>query len=794
MELLLRLTWFILLILTVVTKGWALEHECSHHKVLARNRPVASLNVDQHHHHPHPQIQQHHERSKRAINRDWQPIRIHPHYVQDKIQLKEKSYQFLRNRIIPDALNYFKKALSVQPIEHPLQFHACQSTWNSTTRQCKTLQSIQCGPNHHNDHLLEEHYSQIQHCNTSNCRSYGGHGIANTDYLLYIYSLSDDICQSGVLAYASVCGVYQSTGRPILGYINFCPNTFSESHDYQSIRNIAIHELFHTLGLSSMFFTKFRKRDGSIYSAVEHITVNGRQVRAITSPKVMEVARKYFSCNFIQGVELEDGGLSGELSSHWEMRILRHEIMTAASTVGLGRLDSVSEFTLALMEDSGWYRPDYNAVFKRKMWWGKGLGCHFLYGNCSNPSHYPYACDNIYFSGCTDDHDAWGECKTNKWMNNCKVNMAYIDGVCSDNNNAASVSDLNGNCGPKFDRNSRCLLSTLTSSKYHRIPSGFCMDMTCVNNTYHQKIQIVLKYNEYEALCVHGGEFIEFPDCNGFVLCPSIEKACIRPYTDSNGFLPILCSDHCLSCSLSTSCNQCMPGYHIKNGLCYKTRATTPPTETKPPTRSINRSYAITNLIPSQQPDVKIPSSTQSIPSADRSTATRRKSWDVNDQHFKNYRIHFNENEKQSTATSTSMPSVNVSQISKENQTQLLNTTNATAMIFSTTNYHLAVATTPWGKIVHGLTIRQWTIIGGIGLCVIVLILVAGVIYKYSLRTDKSMKPYRTFSDSKTGSNTRLLQASPLKNVDGFTPSRKDKNHLKITINKQSQYRSLAVV
>lgn len=43
----------------------------------------------------------------------------------------------------------------------------------------------------------------------------------------------------------------------------------------------------------------------------------------------------------------------------------------------------------------------------------------------------------------------------------------------------------------------------------------------------------------YEALCFNSYEIIKFPGCNGFAQCPSIEKACIRPYVDNNGVLPI---------------------------------------------------------------------------------------------------------------------------------------------------------------------------------------------------------------------------------------------------------------
>ena len=77
----------------------------------------------------------------------------------------------------------------------------------------------------------------------------------------------------------------------------------------------------------------------------------------------------------------------------------------------------LSEFTLALFEDSGWYKANYTALYNLKqnpLQWGKGrnrhntdltfmyvqlylyvtgLGCAFLMERCTNKSTFPYLCD-----------------------------------------------------------------------------------------------------------------------------------------------------------------------------------------------------------------------------------------------------------------------------------------------------------------------------------------------------------------------------------------------------------------
>ena len=52
-------------------------------------------------------------------------------------------------------------------------------------------------------------------------------------------------------------------------------------------------------------------------------------------------------------------GGDGTASSHWEKRVLRGDIMCGSIQSGAGV--AVSNITLALFEDSGWYVPDYGA-------------------------------------------------------------------------------------------------------------------------------------------------------------------------------------------------------------------------------------------------------------------------------------------------------------------------------------------------------------------------------------------------------------------------------------------------
>ena len=67
----------------------------------------------------------------------------------------------------------------------------------------------------------------------------------------------------------------------------------------------------------------------------------------LNSSKVVEVAKKYYNCDSIKGVELEDYGGDGTTGSHWEERILLGDIMN-----GVVYLEEqvISEFTSAVLD------------------------------------------------------------------------------------------------------------------------------------------------------------------------------------------------------------------------------------------------------------------------------------------------------------------------------------------------------------------------------------------------------------------------------------------------------------
>lgn len=77
---------------------------------------------------------------------------------------------------------------------------------------------------------------------------------------------------------------------------------------------------------------------------------------------------------------LEDNGATlSSKGSHWDKYIVYNEYMSPQLT---NNFMYISNLTLALFEDMGWYVADYN--FSMGLQWGKNSGCTFFDQTCSN--------------------------------------------------------------------------------------------------------------------------------------------------------------------------------------------------------------------------------------------------------------------------------------------------------------------------------------------------------------------------------------------------------------------------
>jgi hypothetical protein len=119
----------------------------------------------------------------------------------------------------------------------------------------------------------------------------------------------------------------------------------------------------------------------------------------IGSKRVLEVGKKYFNCSTCNAIELDNLGGNGTMISHWKSKILLGDYMNGNIYT---EEQVISEFTLALLEDSGYYKANYYTG--GLMQYGRNKGCSFLYSKClgingTNPSF-----ENEFFDILTSDN------------------------------------------------------------------------------------------------------------------------------------------------------------------------------------------------------------------------------------------------------------------------------------------------------------------------------------------------------------------------------------------------------
>ena len=121
--------------------------------------------------------------------------------------------------------------------------------------------------------------------------------------------------------------LYELTKRPIIGLltVSYSPDFFAYNNYQEYFSLVFLHELTHALGFLEGMFPYFPQQNDLLMKKV----IRGVERTLIKSPRVVEIARKYFNCPTLEGLELEEQGGAGSKISHWEQRILLGDYMGA---------------------------------------------------------------------------------------------------------------------------------------------------------------------------------------------------------------------------------------------------------------------------------------------------------------------------------------------------------------------------------------------------------------------------------------------------------------------------------
>ena len=246
----------------------------------------------------------------------------------------------------------------------------------------------------------------------------------NADLIIYLL-IDDGPCLSAnpPIAFSSDC-LSDQFDRPIVGTVLLCTlgnfddftidNVISTDQQRQKIDEVLQHEFAHILGMSGSTAPYWRNvleggapytarplveqnvtcLDGTIESIylpstttmITGVTARGIKHYEIVTPTVRNVVANQFDCwtppddDRIMGARLDtnDGNCIG---SHWSTRFFATETMVSRD---MSWKQSVTALTLALMEDTGWYKANYDASsgVQFPSAYGYGRGCAFLTDDC----------------------------------------------------------------------------------------------------------------------------------------------------------------------------------------------------------------------------------------------------------------------------------------------------------------------------------------------------------------------------------------------------------------------------
>ncbi|XP_065336991.1 leishmanolysin-like peptidase [Cloeon dipterum] len=347
------------------------------------------------------------------------PLKMLLYYDESVYRLPREKFELINNTILPEAVHFWERALMVRKTANVIRLNRkCVNNQvffrkGESHVYCKNAceEKTMCGE----VQVPESHLDVCRVCNATGQQcapvtgAVAGAGITNADFVFYISAMETDRCHKGMtVAYAAHCQQESSLDRPIAGHANLCPGTIStKPQELEILLSTVKHEILHALGFSSSLYAFYRDSEGNPLTpridngkpqlneklqtrqwsnkVIKTVTrtdwkIHGgnitRTAQMIVLPRVVEEVQRHFGCDSLEGAELEDQGEDGTATTHWEKRVFENEAMTGTHTQN----PVYSRITLALMEDTGWYRANYSMA--EPLAWGKGLGCDFAKKSC----------------------------------------------------------------------------------------------------------------------------------------------------------------------------------------------------------------------------------------------------------------------------------------------------------------------------------------------------------------------------------------------------------------------------
>ena len=397
---------------------------------------------------------------------------------------------YIQNDLIPPVISYFKSALSVK---YPI------------TSNLSLLSGVDnvCGLSVPND--LRK-------------------GVQADFYILYT-SHSDN---SNYAATSRSCHLSTRTNRPLIGMSNLNRNQIKTANGdvlvHEKNTNLIMHEFMHTLGFSATIYPFFIGANGkTLKNHIKTIIYDGKQTTVLDVAPLTQRLRKFFGCAYLPGAIMENDGDSSA-PSHFEKKLFYSEIMSSGGCSSSPLADAskrISEFSLAVLEGSGWYVPDYS--YAEPYYFGEGQGCSFIYGQCNFIfTQFPLEFCTGNNRGCASQGSAGGYCQAEVNSDNCQFYIPNEDFDC-ENSDAADNFRLPELQAFGKGASSKCFTGTLNNRKSWGGSTSFCFKYICVNTGAATQLQVKVGSKTYA--CKHEGD-MPVDGYYGHIDCPDPISFC----------------------------------------------------------------------------------------------------------------------------------------------------------------------------------------------------------------------------------------------------------------------------
>lgn len=263
--------------------------------------------------------------------------------------------------------------------------------------------------------------------------------------------------------------------------------------------------------------------------------------------KVRRVAQNQFNCPTLVGAQLENRpfGLSC-FGDHWDERAYYSELL---SGVVSSNGNSMSALTLALFEDSGWYKANYSVAELSP--WGHGMGCEFVENDCIDKSGKvaqfgkSFFCTEENAHGCNPSHTHKSDCsifyydeghsipsKFQYFSNPSKGGLSHIDycpvynGLYENYDCTDPNSEVNSAYWEEYGSDSRCFQTAEDTRSSSR-----CYQTACVKNEHKVKLHVKGRWYtcDYDFQVIQVNTYRDL-----HVTCPRLSAICPDMYCPAN--------------------------------------------------------------------------------------------------------------------------------------------------------------------------------------------------------------------------------------------------------------------